>query len=130
MVIFPILRVQEMFVSIRQPILKTLLRRLRIVRSGIMVTAVRWIIPGMDSITYTTAGTYTVTLTNTFAGCNGTVSKTVNVVNAPVADFTATNTGSCKPPLTTQFTDISVGSTTWLWNFGDGTTSTIQNPVT
>ena len=79
--------------------------------------------------TYTTAGTYTVTLTNTFAGCNGTVSKTVNVVNAPVADFTATNTSSCKPPLTTQFTDISVGSTTWLWNFGDGATSTSQNPV-
>jgi len=77
---------------------------------------------------YTTAGTYTVTLTNTFGGCTGTVSKTVNVVSAPVADFTATNTVSCKPPLTTQFTDLSTGSTTWLWNFGDGTTSTLQNP--
>ena len=129
MVIFPILRVQEMFVSIRRPILKILLLRLRIVRFGIMVMAVRWIIPGMDMHIYTTAGTYTVTLTNNFAGCTGTVSKTVNVVNAPVADFTATNTSSCKPPLTTQFTDISVGSTTWLWNFGDGSTSTAQNPV-
>ena len=78
---------------------------------------------------YTTAGTYTVTLTNNFGGCSGTVSKTVNVVNSPVADFSATNTSSCKPPLTTQFNDLSVGSTTWLWNFGDGATSTTQNPT-
>jgi gliding motility-associated-like protein len=79
--------------------------------------------------TYTTAGTFTVTLTNTFAGCTGTVSKTVNVVNAPVPAFIGTNTSSCKAPLSTQFTDQTVGATTWLWNFGDGSTSNLQNPT-
>jgi PKD repeat protein len=27
-----------------------------------------------------------------------------------------------------DFTDLSVGGTTWVWNFGDGNTSTSQNP--
>lgn len=31
---------------------------------------------------------------------------------------------------TIQFTDLSTGnSTSWLWNFGDGTSNTIQNPI-
>jgi PKD repeat protein len=28
-----------------------------------------------------------------------------------------------------QFTDETVGSNSWLWDFGDGTTSTLQNPI-
>lgn len=28
-----------------------------------------------------------------------------------------------------RFFDTSVGATSWLWNFGDGTTSTLQNPT-
>ncbi len=33
-------------------------------------------------------------------------------------------------PLSIQFIDISIGfPTNWLWNFGDGTTSTEQNPI-
>ncbi|MFN8300126.1 MAG: PKD domain-containing protein [Chitinophagales bacterium] len=45
----------------------------------------------------------------------------------PVANFSATPTSSCTGII--QFTDLSTGSpTTWLWNFGDGSTSTQQNP--
>jgi PKD repeat protein len=47
---------------------------------------------------------------------------------APIANYTAS-------PLTTiigqsvQFTDLSTNTpTSWLWNFGDGGTSTLQNP--
>jgi PKD repeat protein len=47
----------------------------------------------------------------------------------PVADFSATpTTGS--DPLTVDFTDASSGSiTAWAWDFGDGQTSTAQNPT-
>ncbi len=45
----------------------------------------------------------------------------------PVPDFDASITGS--DLLTVNFTDNSSGSPTeWLWNFGDGSTSTEQNP--
>lgn len=45
----------------------------------------------------------------------------------PVPEFTSTYAGTCSNPV--QFTDQSSNApTSWLWNFGDGTTSTQQNP--
>jgi YD repeat-containing protein len=47
---------------------------------------------------------------------------------APVANFTASPTSGNKP-LAVQFTDQSTGViSTRQWNFGDGGTSTLQNP--
>ncbi|MDW7732327.1 MAG: PGF-pre-PGF domain-containing protein [Methanolobus sp.] len=47
----------------------------------------------------------------------------------PVASFSADVTEG-KVPLTVQFTDTSSGKpTSWLWDFGDGTTSTEKDPV-
>lgn len=47
---------------------------------------------------------------------------------APIADFSALPT-SGYAPLNVQFTDLSQGTiTNWNWAFGDGTTSTLQNP--
>ena len=46
----------------------------------------------------------------------------------PVAAFTASDTNTCNA--TISFTDNSLnGVTSWLWDFGDGNTSTSQNPV-
>ncbi|OON65626.1 GEVED domain-containing protein [Hymenobacter sp. CRA2] len=46
---------------------------------------------------------------------------------APTANFTVDQTVTCSGCV--QFTDQSQnGPTSWLWNFGDGTTSTQQNP--
>lgn len=46
----------------------------------------------------------------------------------PVADFSATPlTGGY--PLTVYFTDASQAASAWSWNFGDGNTSTEQNPT-
>ncbi|MBI4294977.1 MAG: PKD domain-containing protein [Chloroflexi bacterium] len=46
----------------------------------------------------------------------------------PVADFQVSTT-SGGAPLTVQFTDTSTGTIdSWLWDFGDGETSTGQNP--
>jgi hypothetical protein len=48
---------------------------------------------------------------------------------APVADFTASPTRG-RVPFDVNFTDQSEGSiTSWSWDFGDGTTSTEQNPT-
>jgi PKD repeat protein len=49
--------------------------------------------------------------------------------NAPVADFEGTPTNGFAP-LEVQFTDLSVDSVnSWLWFFGDGEVSLVQNPV-
>ncbi|MDD3072026.1 MAG: NosD domain-containing protein, partial [Methanoculleus horonobensis] len=46
----------------------------------------------------------------------------------PAADFTA-NVTSGDAPLAVAFTDASIGAASWSWEFGDGATSTGQNPV-
>lgn len=53
----------------------------------------------------------------------------VTGVTAPVADFTA-NPTSGYAPLEVQFTDLSTGGTptSWLWDFGDGNSSTERHP--
>lgn len=52
----------------------------------------------------------------------------LTVSQAPTAAFTA-NPVEGFAPLVVQFTDESSGAEEWLWDFGDGTTSTEQNPV-
>ena len=80
--------------------------------------------------TYTAAGAYTVTLTATNArGTDDEVKPEYIRVDVPDVAFTA-NVTSGNRPLTVQFTDESTKQpTAWLWNFGDGQTSTEQNPV-
>ena len=50
---------------------------------------------------------------------------------AVVADFTANKLTGLKPPSEAiQFTDASTGSPdTWLWDFGDGSFASVQNPL-
>ncbi len=77
--------------------------------------------------TYATSGTYTVCLTATnSAGSNTTCSTvTVTIISVPVAAFSF----SGETLGTVDFTDNSTNSpTSWLWDFGDGNTSTMQNP--
>ena len=50
------------------------------------------------------------------------------MVNPPTTSFSGTNLTSCKAPLTASFTNTSTGASSWLWDFGDGTTSNLQNP--
>jgi PKD repeat protein len=52
-----------------------------------------------------------------------------SVSGGPVAEFSADATVGCVP-FTVNFTDLSTGEiTSWLWNFGDGDTSSVQNPA-
>ena len=80
--------------------------------------------------TYSSAGTYTVTLTATNEYGSDTETKTdyITVYSPVTAQFMADVTYGALP-LTVQFTDASSGSpTSWTWDFGDGNTSTDQNP--
>jgi gliding motility-associated-like protein len=73
---------------------------------------------------YTTAGTFTVTLTNTYASCTTTATSTITIGAALIPAFTAAPTTACQAPLTVQFTDqTSPAPTQWSWNFGDGGTA-------
>ncbi|MBS1637133.1 MAG: gliding motility-associated C-terminal domain-containing protein [Bacteroidetes bacterium] len=73
------------------------------------------------------AGTYTVTSTDTISGCFTT--STVSVVQTNVqAAFTA-NPVSGIAPLVVNFTNQSVGATSFTWVFGDGSpNSTATDP--
>ncbi len=89
------------------------------------------------SYTYSTAGNYTVSLTAVDGnGLTDTeVKEAYVVVNEPVvltADFSADPTFGVAP-LTVQFTDLSYATTgyeltSWAWDFGDGGSSSDQNP--
>jgi hypothetical protein len=75
-----------------------------------------------SEISVTAAGTYVVTATS---AC-GSFSDTVVVTNKPLptANFTVVSVG-----LAAIFTNNSTGGTSYLWDFGDGATSTEVNPT-
>ncbi|MDP4130059.1 MAG: PKD domain-containing protein, partial [Bacteroidota bacterium] len=76
-------------------------------------------------------GSFPVTLTiTTNGGCTASTSGTVKVGSIqPVSDFTASPLTACvNTPI--QFTDKSTGGANqWFWDFGDGNSSTLQNPA-
>jgi len=82
---------------------------------------------------YITPGTYTVTLTSTTsAGVTTTHTETITVYPSPTVHFTASDTAIC-PGSTITFTSTSTGGVsgplTYIWNFGDGTSSTSATPA-
>ena len=81
--------------------------------------------------TYATPGTYTVTLAATTDLGEAAAVKTGLIRVHPVADFTA-NRESGQGSLAVNFQDASNAGNLnilgWFWEFGDGVTSTQQNP--
>lgn len=81
--------------------------------------------------TYSSPGTYTVSVTATGNCGNDTESKTdyISIASPPTADFEADTQSACTGD-TVSFTDLTAGTATaWFWSFGDGDTSTAQNPT-
>lgn len=81
--------------------------------------------------TYSSAGSYTVTLTASNGNSTNSISAILTVSEQPVlpvADFNS-NVTSGYVSLPVQFNDLSKNTTQWNWDFGDGAISTEQNPV-
>ncbi|MBO9658463.1 MAG: PKD domain-containing protein, partial [Chitinophagaceae bacterium] len=83
----------------------------------------------MPTNVYLTAGTYTVWLYNYYGNCIDSTSQQFTINTPPVANFTATGTGTCQPTFAVNFQDLSTGAVSWQWSFGDGNTSGLQNPA-
>lgn len=78
---------------------------------------------------FSTPGTYTVKMTNTYGACTETVEKTITVKAGPKLDgFVADINNACGAPVTVNFKDTSSSSVQWEWNFGNGQTATIKAP--
>jgi choice-of-anchor B domain-containing protein len=79
------------------------------------------------SVTYSDAGTFSVSLIvttdqgNTFELNNNDI---ISIGTTPTADFNFTPTGNV-----IDFTNTSIGGTTYAWDFGDNGTSTLENPT-
>ncbi len=80
--------------------------------------------------TYTSPGTFTVSLTasNALGSNTETKSAYVQTLGVVAAFEGAPRSGGL--PLTVSFTDLSAHApTSWLWDFGDGETSSVQHPT-
>jgi gliding motility-associated-like protein len=79
--------------------------------------------------TYATAGSYTITLlvTNTSTGCENSFSQNVDI-NEYFSDFDVSALSVCEGTAV-SFTNLSSpGTNSWSWDFGNGNSSTQQNP--
>jgi gliding motility-associated-like protein len=77
---------------------------------------------------YAAPGVYNIKLRNDYNTCFDSVIHQITVLALPIPNFNAPDVIDCKVPFTVNFNNLSTGSTSWLWNFGDGTTSALQNP--
>ncbi|HAE30773.1 MAG TPA: hypothetical protein DCF89_06640, partial [Flavobacteriales bacterium] len=83
------------------------------------------------SHTYTSAGSFDVMLV--VQPSSGNCSDTIFFPNyvltsSPEADFSIIENYSCAPMIV-EFVDSSSDALTWNWDFGDGSSSSLQNPL-
>ena len=81
--------------------------------------------------TWTAPGTYLLTLTAANAAGTDSVTQTVDVVAELPAPLAQIGSFDASPWVgePTAFSDVSIDAAAWLWDFGDGGTSTAQNPL-
>jgi gliding motility-associated-like protein len=81
--------------------------------------------------TYTLAGSYTVSLSSTSdLGCVGVSSQTIVLTSRPFVNFDFNSDIDCSGE-TLSFSNLSIAapSPSYLWRFGDNSTSAMQNPI-
>lgn len=83
-----------------------------------------------QGVNVTAGNTYVIYIDQYTSSSNCTITFDFNGSTfemAPLARFTASDTIGCGS-LTTTFTNASIQGVSYLWNFDDGTTSTLANP--
>ncbi|MEL6675367.1 MAG: PKD domain-containing protein [Bacteroidota bacterium] len=75
------------------------------------------------SLSATQTGWYSLEVVDQF-GCTASDSVYVELISSPLANFAYQDSG-----LQVSFTDLSVGSNTYFWDFGDGNVSTLPAPI-
>jgi len=82
------------------------------------------------TIAVTESGSYSVTVTDNERGCSNTSAPISIVVDTlPVAAFSiGIDSVDIRNNASIQFTDLSTNAVAWEWNFGNGQTSSEQNP--
>ena len=82
------------------------------------------------NVTFSVGGTYDVTLSVTENGCNNTstVQNYIYVEDSPIAMFTPSINTFTDLSQEVTFLNTTTGASTYLWNFGDGWTSTDMDP--
>jgi len=82
-----------------------------------------------NNVSFDTTGSILVSLTGEFNLCRETAYKRIYIFKSPEINFILEPGLQCLP-FNAQFTDFSSAETpiSYLWDFGDGTTSNLQNP--
>lgn len=106
---------------------------------GSVITSWSWNVEGQnpsvnqnETFCFASPGVYDAALTVTTSdGCSSTLSMAnyINVSPNPVASFMFTPQEIVELDPEVIFASTSVGATSWLWDFGDGSFSNIENPV-
>jgi len=80
---------------------------------------------------YVSAGSYTAELmVQTADGCRDSTTKTVVVHPVPVANFSAASVCLSETTIFIESSTVTTGTiTNWAWDFGDGNTSSLQQPT-
>ena len=83
------------------------------------------------AVSFSTLGYHTISLTMEENNCVETYIDSVKIDPNPIANFSTESTGGCEP-YTAIFNNLSTTASLQyglLWNFGDGSTSLLQNPA-
>ncbi len=87
---------------------------------------------GLQSFTYNTPGTYTVSVVALIGGggaaCTDTEKVVINILPRPTANFTVSPNKGCNSIIGVSFTDLSTSAVAWKWDFGNSNTFIGQIP--
>ncbi len=83
------------------------------------------------SHTYNISGCHFVKLTRTVGGCTSEkyLPTCINIQGPPSFTVNNDNNSGCSLPHVVNFSSITNDADSWEWDFGDGNTSTAQNPT-